>query len=222
MSFRSTSECYQATLRPSLEELQEQARRQHPKTPNNTASFREVCVPYSVFRTGQRPVVWGVRTLQTPSVFRFSQPLDASLRPEPTGLVSCQIRSWGSSSSELLPPVQVPAVSSRQPLMPLREPLCLVATPPLRAIQRERRNTRVTLTVTSQAKRPRLQGFAPHENSTLSTGCLGTMKSRCSLELLPLQGLLPLTAAPEISLGTPLLRLPCLAPKRQTAAHFRG
>jgi hypothetical protein len=36
--------------------------------------------------------------------FRFSQPLDASIRPEPAGLVSCQIRSWGSPFRALLLP----------------------------------------------------------------------------------------------------------------------
>jgi hypothetical protein len=30
------------------------------------------------------------------SVSRFSQPPDASFRPEPAGLVACRIRSWGS------------------------------------------------------------------------------------------------------------------------------
>lgn len=114
----------------------------------------------------------------------------------------------GFSSSELLPPVQVPTVSGCQPLMPLREPPCLVATPPLKAPQRERRNTRVTLTVTSQAKRPRLQGFAPHENSTLSAGCLGTDESRCSLEASAPPGFSPSTAAPELSPEAPLMRLP--------------
>jgi hypothetical protein len=34
------------------------------------------------------------------------------------------------SPSELLPPVQVTTVSSRQPFMSLREPPCLVATSP--------------------------------------------------------------------------------------------
>jgi len=38
------------------------------------------------------------------SVFRFSQPLGALIRPVPTGLVSCQIRSWGSPSRAFLLP----------------------------------------------------------------------------------------------------------------------
>jgi hypothetical protein len=36
--------------------------------------------------------------------FRFSQPPDASVRPEPAGLVSCRIRSWGSPFRALLLP----------------------------------------------------------------------------------------------------------------------
>jgi hypothetical protein len=32
----------------------------------------------------------------TPNVYRFSQPLDASNRSEPAGLISYRIRSWGS------------------------------------------------------------------------------------------------------------------------------
>jgi hypothetical protein len=35
---------------------------------------------------------------------RFSQPLDALIRPEPAGLVSCQIRSWGLPFRALLLP----------------------------------------------------------------------------------------------------------------------
>jgi hypothetical protein len=38
----------------------------------------------------------------TPSAFRLSQPLDASIRPVPAGLVSCRIRSWGSPFRALL------------------------------------------------------------------------------------------------------------------------
>jgi len=32
---------------------------------------------------------------RTACVFRFSQPRDAFIRPEPAGLISCRIRSWG-------------------------------------------------------------------------------------------------------------------------------
>jgi len=36
--------------------------------------------------------------------FRFSQPLDAFLRPRPFGLVSCRFRPWGSCSQRFPPP----------------------------------------------------------------------------------------------------------------------
>jgi len=38
---------------------------------------------------------WPGLLLPTACAFRFSQPLDAFIRPEPAGLVSCRIRSWG-------------------------------------------------------------------------------------------------------------------------------
>jgi hypothetical protein len=121
MSLRSTSEYYQATLRPCLEELAGFARRQHLQTLRITASFLEVRRPYSVFRTGQRLIVWRVPTLQTRGVFRFSQPLDALFRPEPTGLVSCQIRSWGS-------PLQSFFLPCRCQLSPAASPSCRCAS----------------------------------------------------------------------------------------------
>lgn len=36
--------------------------------------------------------------------FRFSQPLDALIRPRPFGLVSCRFRPWGSCSQRFPPP----------------------------------------------------------------------------------------------------------------------
>lgn len=36
--------------------------------------------------------------------FRFSQPLDAFIRPRPFGLVSCRFRPWGSCSQRFPPP----------------------------------------------------------------------------------------------------------------------
>jgi hypothetical protein len=38
------------------------------------------------------------------SVFRFSQPHDASFRPRSSGLVSCRIRPWGLLSFQRVPP----------------------------------------------------------------------------------------------------------------------
>jgi hypothetical protein len=43
---------------------------------------------------GQRHELAGT-TIPTACAFRFSQPPGAFIRPEPAGLVSCRIRSWG-------------------------------------------------------------------------------------------------------------------------------
>jgi hypothetical protein len=43
---------------------------------------------------GQRHELVGT-TIPTACAFRFSQPPGAFIRPEPAGLVSCRIRSWG-------------------------------------------------------------------------------------------------------------------------------
>jgi len=47
----------------------------------------------------------------TASAFRYSQPLGAFIRPEPAGLISCQIRSWGPLQS-FAPPSLPYTVSS--------------------------------------------------------------------------------------------------------------
>jgi hypothetical protein len=38
---------------------------------------------------------WPGLHVPTACAFRFSQPLDAFIRPEPAGLIACRIRSWG-------------------------------------------------------------------------------------------------------------------------------
>jgi hypothetical protein len=48
---------------------------------------------------------------------RFSQPPGAFIRPEPAGLVSCRIRSWGSALQSFLPLAQPYAVSSAVTLL---------------------------------------------------------------------------------------------------------
>jgi len=45
---------------------------------------------------------WAGLPSLTAGASRFSQPHGAFIRPEPAGLVSCQIRSWGSPSRALL------------------------------------------------------------------------------------------------------------------------
>jgi hypothetical protein len=63
----------------------------------------EVLPPTAYPRTGQRPS-WPGLPHPTACAFRFSQPPDALFRPEPAGLVSCQIRSWGSPFRAFLLP----------------------------------------------------------------------------------------------------------------------
>jgi hypothetical protein len=58
----------------------------------------------------------------TACVLRFSRPLDAFIRREPAGLVSCRIRSWGCALQSVPPLVQPYAVSGADPLLPLAAP----------------------------------------------------------------------------------------------------
>jgi len=50
-------------------------------------------------------------------VFRLSQPLDAFFLPEPSGLVSCQWRSWGSDLQRFILPVRQVHISVTLPLL---------------------------------------------------------------------------------------------------------
>jgi hypothetical protein len=54
--------------------------------------------------------------------FRFSQPLDAFVRPEPGSLVSCRIRSWGCTLQSFAPLAQPYAVSGATTLMTFEPP----------------------------------------------------------------------------------------------------
>jgi len=56
------------------------------------------------------------------SAFRFSQPLDALLRPRPYGLVSCRIRPWGSDLQRLPPPTRRHDFRRALPLLPFVAP----------------------------------------------------------------------------------------------------
>jgi hypothetical protein len=64
--------------------------------------------------------------------FRFSRPLGAFIRPEPAGLVSCRIRSWGFALQSFAPPVQPYAVSGAHALLSLGCPPVLSETLPSR------------------------------------------------------------------------------------------
>jgi hypothetical protein len=56
------------------------------------------------------------------SAFRFSQPLDALLRPRPHGPVSCRIRPWGSDLQRLPPPTGRHDFRRALPLLPFVAP----------------------------------------------------------------------------------------------------
>jgi hypothetical protein len=62
-------------------------------------------------RTKQRLFDWPGLPHRTACASRFSQPLDALIRPVPGGLVSCHIRSWGCALQSFAPSVQPYAVS---------------------------------------------------------------------------------------------------------------
>jgi hypothetical protein len=89
-------------VRPNLKRP---LRHSHETSEKPTTSFLEVSSPTAFSQQ------WGsgmqrVRDCltRTACASRFSQPLDASIRPTPAGLVSCQIRSWGSPFGAFLPP----------------------------------------------------------------------------------------------------------------------
>jgi len=96
----------------------------------------------------------------TASASRFSQPPDAFYRPEPAGLISCQIRSWGRS----------PELSSSRV-----------------AARRFRRRSPLDIGSTHNES-PCLQGFSPRESPPLNLSVLNRNPARSSLEPFSLQG----------------------------------
>ena len=84
-------------------------------------SSHEVCSPSASLHTRQRFCRPGLPH-PTTCALRFSQPLDAFFRPVLTGLVSCQIRSWGCALQSFPPLAQPYAVPGAAPLLTLHEP----------------------------------------------------------------------------------------------------
>jgi hypothetical protein len=98
------------------------------ETPSRGSSL-EVPSPTAYPRKGQRHQ-WPGLPHPTASAFRFSQPLDAFIRPMPAGLVSCRIRSWGSPfRAFLLSHSRKPSPESST-LMPLEKHIGLHSHPP--------------------------------------------------------------------------------------------
>jgi hypothetical protein len=88
---------------------------------DSATAFLEVLRPFSVSPLAAA-ASWTGLPHPAACVLRFSRPLDAFIRREPTGLVSCRIRSWGCALQSFSPLVQPHAVSGAAPLLPLDEP----------------------------------------------------------------------------------------------------
>jgi len=84
-------------------------------------SSHEVVSPTAFPRMRQRLRGSGM-PIPTACVSRFSQPPDAFIRPMPAGLVSCQIRSWGSPFRALLLSHSRAPSSGAAPLLTLGTP----------------------------------------------------------------------------------------------------
>jgi len=119
--------------------------------------------------------------------FRFSQPLDAFIRPKPAGLVSCRSRSWGS-------PFRALFLSSRRKLSPTPLPSCrldgltwskrCLPTPS----QRLGFAPAMANSLMALASTPRLQGLAPLQESVTTGRRFRSAGARSSLGPSPLQG----------------------------------
>ena len=131
-------------------------------------------------RSGQRHHRSGLPR-PTACASRFSRPPDALIRPEPAGLISCQIRSWGSALQSLAPPVQPYAVSGASyPLVVAALTVRRPTDPPPTAETVNRGQHRGGALST-----PRLQGLAPHESPPLVAGGLDRRERVALLGFLP-------------------------------------
>lgn len=169
----------------------------------------------------QRLCVCGLPNPQTLGTFRFSQPLGALIRPMSTGLISCQIRSWGFPLQSLFP-------SRRWQLSPDASPSCRCANNQAMS-QDKSQTTRCKHRITSQT----LHMTKPSETPSTS-GCCSTRRSdtllrrfrpkqsRCSPEASAPPGCSPSPAMSGPSPRAPLMQLPCPTPKRPAKAHYRG
>jgi hypothetical protein len=89
-----------------------------PKRGHTTGAFLEVSAPSALPSPGSG-IVGEPPIGSTAFVFRFSQPLDAFIRPEHPSLISCQSRSWGSPFRALFLATQAATVSGAVALWPL-------------------------------------------------------------------------------------------------------
>ena len=156
-----------------------------------TGSSREVHSPTAFSPSGAAARLSDRASQARPAyAFRFSRPLGVFVRPGPAGLVSCQIRSWGSPFRALLLPCSrtpspAPLPSCRWNALPNRPSRHWPSRAP------KRRAEPPPPHMDGPSEHPRLQGFAPHENPPLRPGGLGRHAARSSPGIPPLQGFLP-------------------------------
>jgi hypothetical protein len=125
--YRSKTESPLLSLRPPSENAAHRAAAAPFPTEvvcGNTGSSREVSSPSAFSPPGAAARKSDRASHARPAyAFRFSRPLGVFVRPGPAGLVSCQIRSWGSPFRALLLPC------SRSP-SPAPLPSCRWGAPP--------------------------------------------------------------------------------------------
>jgi hypothetical protein len=153
---------------------------------------------------------------------RFSQPLDAFIRPTPAGLVSCQIRSWGLPFRALLLPRSRTPSPAPMPSCRWKRPTTLPGSqPPSRAPKCRARNRPPWWEGPRSA--PRLQGFAPRESPPHPAGGLGRQQ-RVALLGFHLSRVFPLGGMATAFTAPPLMRLRLRATNRprapSTGFHF--
>jgi hypothetical protein len=175
-------------------------------------------LPYSVSPLGAA-ACWPGLPHPTACASRFSQPPGAFIRSEPAGLVSCQIRSWGSPFRALLLPRS--RTSSPRPFPSCRS---LARSAPQPGPQRPP-------TLLRKSSAPLNQPYVkPCETSAAFRGLLYARvrdppwrfrpnQTRGSLGLFPLQGVLPRENGPAFT-APPLMRLSDRA-QATSPTHYR-
>lgn len=138
----------------------------------------------------------------TPSVFRVFHPLDVLLPSCPSGLVSCQFRSWGSFFRAFFPAQSFQDLSILTAFLTLASCLYQIEVSDCRS---------TCLTRTNHAHWPHLQGFFPCRDSTLPKRCLHTDQKAAALLIFNSLRTSPELPWPAVH-GTSPLEL-CLTPQ---------
>jgi len=152
----------------------------------------------------QRLCVCGSPNPQTLGTFRFSQPLGAFIRPMSAGLISCQIRTWGSPLQSFFPPRRC------QP-SPAASPSCRYASNQASSqnkSQTKRCKHRVTsqaLHMTKPSETPSTSGYCSTRRSDTLLRRFRPKQSRCSPEALAPPRYSPSPAVPKLSPRQPLM-----------------